>query len=187
MRWLTLYLRSRQVAAGAGVALACVVGISLLAGDNPTLQLVLALFAVMAVTAVTATGLAGPDPALERTAALSWWWRRAAHVVAIGVLAAVLGVLAGPPVTTEVAVRDAVGLTGLAAVGATVVGGGLAWCVPMVWTVAAVGALLASNPPAAPLLTWLVQPPATTAATVAAGALGLGGLLAYALRGPRIQ
>jgi hypothetical protein len=57
----------------------------------------------------------------------------------------------------------------------------------MVWTVTAVGALLASNPPAAPLLTWLVQPPATTAATAAAGMLGLGGLLVYAIRGPRAQ
>jgi hypothetical protein len=57
----------------------------------------------------------------------------------------------------------------------------------MVWTVAAVSALLASQPAAAPLVTWLVQPPDTTAATVAAGALGLGGLLVYALRGPRTQ
>jgi hypothetical protein len=187
MRLVALYLRSRQVAAGAGIALACVVGLGLLAGDNPTFQLMLAVFAITAVTAVTATGLAGQDPALERTAALSWWWRRAAHVIAIGVLAIALGVLAGPPVTTEVVVRGAVGLTGMAALGATVLGGGLAWCVPMVWTVAGVSALLASRPPAGPLLTWLVQPPDTTAATVAAGVLGLAGLLVYAIRGPRVQ
>jgi hypothetical protein len=182
-----MYLRSRQVAAGTGIALACAVGIGLLAGDHPNIQLMFAVLAIAAVTAVTATGLAGADPALERTAALSWWWRRTTHVVAIGVLAVVLGVVAGPPVETEVLVRDAVGLAGLAALGATVLGAGLAWCVPMAWTVAAVGALLASNPPAAPLLTWLVQPPATTAATVAAGMLGLGGLLVYAIRGPRAQ
>jgi hypothetical protein len=187
MRLLALYVRSRQVAAGAGIALACVVGLGLLAGDNPTFQLVLAVFAITAVTTVTATGLAGQDPALERTAALSWWWRRTTHVVTTGVLAVVLVVVAGPPMETSVAVRDAIGLAGLAALGATLLGGGLAWCVPMVWTVAAVSALLASQPAAAPLVTWLVQPPDTTAATVAAGVLGLGGLLVYALRGPRVQ
>ena len=187
MRWLLLYLRSRQVAAGTGTALACAVGVALLTGDNPTRQLMFAVLTTTAVTAVTATGLAGVDPALERTAALRWWWRRAAHVVAIGGLAVVLGVAVGPPVDTEVVVRGAVGLAGLAALGATVLGGGLAWCVPMVWTVVAVSALLASQPPAGPLLTWLVQPPDTTAATVAAGGLGLAGLLVYAIRGPRVQ
>jgi hypothetical protein len=187
MRLLALYLRSRQVAMGAGIALAGVVGLGVLAGDEPNLRLLMAVFAVTAVTAVTAPGLAGADPALERTAALSWWWRRAAHVVAIGVLAVALGVLAGPQVETEVVVRNAIGLSGLAALGVTVLGGGLAWCVPMVWSVAAVSALLARNPPRAPLVTWLVQPPDTTAATVAAGVLGMAGLTVYALRGPRTQ
>lgn len=187
MRLVALYLRSRQVAAGAGIALACVVGLSLLVGDNPTLRLAFAVLAIAAVTAVTATGLAGPDVALERTAALNWWWHRAAHVVAIGGLAVALGVVAGPPMATEQVVRAAVGLAGLAALGATVLGAGLAWCVPLVWTVAAVSALLVSRPPAGPLLTWLVQPPDTTAASIAAGVLGLVGLLTYALRGPRVQ
>jgi hypothetical protein len=184
VRWLALYLRSRQVVAGMGVAVACVVGLGLVAGDIAPIRLLLAVFAVTVVCAVTATGLAGPDPALDRTAARDWRLRRAAHVVAIGGLAVVLGVTAGPPVATEVVVRDAVGLTGLAALGTTVLGGGLAWCLPMTWSVAAASAFLTSMPTPAPLVTWPVQPAGTTAATVAAGVLGLVGLLTYTVAGP---
>lgn len=187
MRGLVLYLRSRQVVAGAGIALACVAGLGLLAADSPGLRLVQAVFAVVVVTSVTATGLAGPDPALDRTASLDWRWRRATHVVAVGALAAVLGVVAGPPAPAAIVLRDAVGLAGLAALGATVLGAGLAWCLPVGWAVAAVAALMASEPAVAPLLTWPVQPPGTTSATVAAWALGLAGLLVYMARGPRTQ
>ena len=90
MRWLALYLRSRQVVAGTGVAAACVVALGLVAGDREPVRLLLAVFALTVVCAVTATGLAGPDPALERTTARDWRLRRAAHVVAIGGLAVVL-------------------------------------------------------------------------------------------------
>jgi hypothetical protein len=172
---------------GAGVALVCVVGLGLMAGDGPHVQMMLAMFAVAVVTAVTATGLAGADPALDRTGAVDWRARRAAHVVAIGTLATVLGLVAGPPAATEVVVRGAVGLTGLAALGATLLGSGLAWCLPVVWTVAAISALSARVPPPAPLVTWPVQPPDTTAAMVAACVLGAVGLLVYAVRGPRAQ
>lgn len=187
MRWLVLYVRSRQLAVGAGTALACMVGLGLLAGDSAGLQQVMAVFAAAAVVSVTATGLAGPDPALERTAALDWRGHRVAHVLAIGVLTVVLGVTLGPSVVTEVVVRNAVGLAGLAALGATVLGAGLAWCLPMAWTVVAVSALLGSHPVVVPPLTWLVQPPGTTAATVAAVVVGVAGLLVYAVRGPRAQ
>jgi hypothetical protein len=186
VRWLALYLRSRQVAAGAGVALACVAGLGLLPDGAPGKRLALSVFAVMVVTAVTGAGLAGQDPALERTGALDWRLRRTAHVVAIGGLAALLGVLLGPDVPAGVVVRNAVGLTGLAALGATLLGGGLAWCVPMTWTVAAVSALMVSATPGAPAVTWPVQPPDTTTATLAAGAVGLVGLVVYGLRGPRV-
>ena len=182
-----LYLRSRQVATGVVVAVACVTGLGLLSGTSELGRLMLAVFAVTAVCAVTATGLAGPDPALERTAARDWRTRRATHVVAIGVLAVVLGVTAGPPAATEVVVRDAAGLTGLAALGATALGGGLAWCVPLGWSVVAVTALLAGRPTPAPLVTWPVQPAGTVAATVAAVVVGLAGLVVYAVWGPRVR
>lgn len=186
VRWVVLYLRSRQLALGAGVALAAVVGLGLLAGANPESRLLLAVFAVTVGVAVTASGLAGPDAALERTAALDWRWRRAAHVVATGGLTSALCVLAGPQAATEVLVRDAIGLSGLAALGAAVLGGGLAWWVPLVWVVAAMSMFMTSQPPVAPALTWPFQPPDTPAATVAAGVLGLAGLLVYAVRGPRV-
>jgi hypothetical protein len=168
-------------------ALACVVALGLLAsGTSSTLlrhQLV--PFAVAAV----ATGLAGADPALDRTAAVFWPVRRAVHVAAIGALsigALVASRWAGEPlVATELVVRNGIGLTGVAALGATLLGGGLAWCLPMTWTTVAVTAALASREPGAALLTWPVQPAGTTTATVAATVLGVGGTLVYyALRGP---
>ena len=184
MRFLVLYLRSRRVAHGAGVAAACVVGLGLLAGDGETNRLLLAVFAVTVVCAVTATGLAGRDAALERTAARDWRLRRAAHVVAIGGLAVALGVTVGPPLATEVLVRDAAGLAGLAAFGAAALGGRLAWCVPLGWSLAATSVFLASRDMPAPLLTWPLQPAGTAPATAAACVVGLAGLLVYVERGP---
>jgi hypothetical protein len=185
VRWAALYVRSRRAAASTGVALASAAAIGLLAAasDTETTRLVLALFAVTVVVSVAATSLAGPDPGLDRTAALDWRPRRAAHVVVVGVLAAgavaSLGVVAA-----DVVVRNAAGLTGLVALGVTVLGGGLAWCVPVAWTAVGVTVLLATREPGAPLLTWLVQPGESGAATVAACVLGVAGLAAYALAGP---
>lgn len=189
MRWLALYARSRRVASTTGVALASVAALGGLAAaaDPGITRVVLALFAVTVVVSVAATSLAGPDPSLERTAALDWRVRRSVHVVAVGAVAAVavLGVAADVP--SDVVVRNAVGLTGLAALGVVVLGGGLAWCVPMTWTVAGVTAILAAPTPPVPLLTWLVQPGGTNAATVAACVLGAAGLVAYALAGPSVR
>jgi hypothetical protein len=176
------------VAASTATALASAVALGLLAAGSDTAfpRLVLALFAVTVVVSVAATSLAGPDPALERTAALDWRVRRAVHVVAVGAVTAgavaALGVLTDVP--ADVVVRNAAGLTGLAALGVVALGGGLAWCVPVTWTVVAVTALLASRTPPAPLLTWPVQPGGTGAATLAAYVLGAAGLGAYALAGP---
>lgn len=185
MRWLALYVRSRRMASSTGIALVSATALGLLAAaseSEPT-KTVLALFAVVVVVSVAGTSLAGPDPALERTAALDWRPRRTVHVALVGVLAA--GTVASlGVVTADVVVRNAVGLTGLAALGVTVLGGGLAWCVPVAWTVVGVTAALASPEPAAPLVTWLVQPGGTGAATLAACALGAAGLVAYGLAGP---
>ncbi|MFC4858225.1 hypothetical protein [Actinophytocola glycyrrhizae] len=187
MRWLVLYVRSRGAAASTGIALAAAAALGGLAaaGEAGFTRTVLTLFAVTVVVSVAATSLAGPDPALERTAALDWRWRRAVHAVAVGVLAsavALLGVVTDVP--SDVVVRNATGLAGLAALGVTVLGGGLAWCLPMGWAVTAVTAALATRTPPAPLLTWPVQPSGTGAATVAACVLGAVGLTAYALAGP---
>jgi len=182
-----LYVRSRRVAASTAIALASVAALTALAvlSDVEFTRTVLALFAVTVVVSVAATSLAGPDPALERTAALDWRLRRTAHAVAVGVVAssvAVLGVATDVP--ADMMVRNVIGLTGLATLGVTMFGGGLAWCVPMAWTVAGVTAVLATRTPPAPLLTWLVQPADSGAAMVAAGVLCAAGLVAYALAGP---
>jgi hypothetical protein len=188
MRWLVLYVRSRRVASSTGIALAAVAALGGLAAasDAGPTRVVLALFAVTVVVSVAATSLAGPDPALERTAALDWRVRRTVHTAAVGAVAAgavaVLGVATDLP--ADVVVRNATGLTGLAALGVVVLGGGLAWCVPMTWTVAGVTAVLATRTPPAPLLTWPVQPADSGAATVAACVLGAAGLVAYAVAGP---
>jgi hypothetical protein len=185
MRWLVLYVRSRRAASSTGIALGCAAALGGLAAlsDAEATKLVLMLFAVTVMVSVAATSLAGPDPALERTAALDWRLRRTVHTVAVGVVTA--GAVASlGVVTADVVVRNAAGLTGLAALGATVLGGGLAWCVPVGWTVAGVTALLATSDPPAPVLTWLVQPADSGAATVAACVLGVAGLAAYALAGP---
>jgi hypothetical protein len=184
MRWLVLYVRSRRVAASTGIALLSAVAVGLLAAasESEMTKTVLALFAVTAVVSVAATSLAGPDPSLERTAALDWRLRRAVHAIAVGVAAA--GSVAALGMPAELVVRNAIGLTGLAVLGVVVLGGGLAWCVPMTWTVVGVTAILAARTPPAPLLTWPVQPAGSGAATVAACVLGAAGLVAYALAGP---
>ncbi|MGB3437517.1 MAG: hypothetical protein WBA97_02090 [Actinophytocola sp.] len=188
MRWLVLYVRSRRLASTTGVALAAVAALGGLAAaaDSGLTRVVLALFAVTVVVSVAATSLAGHDIGLERTAALGWRVRRTVHTVTIGAAAAgavaTLGVATDVP--ADMVVRNAIGLTGLAALGVAVLGGGLAWCVPMAWTVGGVTAILATRTPPAPLLTWLVQPGDSWAATVAAYVLGATGLTTYALAGP---
>jgi hypothetical protein len=184
VRWLALYVRSRRAASSTGMALGCAAVLGLLAAwsDSAVTEVVLALFAVTVVVSVAATSLSGADPALERTAAMDWRLRRTVHVVVVGAVAA--GAVAALGMHADVVVRNAIGLTGLAGLGVVVLGGGLAWCVPMAWTVVGVTALLASRLPPAPLLTWPVQPADSGAAMVAACVLGVAGLVAYAVVGP---
>lgn len=181
---MMLYLRSRQVAPSVLVAVACAVGLSLPTYTSEHFAHLMALFSVAAVASVAGTSLGTPDPALDRTAALPWHWRRVGHVLAVCALATGLGLLLGP---AELVVRDAIGLTGLAALAVTTLGGGLAWSLPLTWSVVAAMTAQGSENPAAPLLTWPVQPADTTAATVAAGVLGGAGLVAYVFAGPRVS
>ncbi|SCG06255.1 hypothetical protein GA0115259_110165, partial [Streptomyces sp. MnatMP-M17] len=90
-----------------------------------------------AVVAVGAIGLGGQDLALDRTAAIRWAPRRAAHVLLIAALAvgvllvlSALSVFSAPgggPVPVAYAVRNGAGPAGVAAIGATVWGGRYAW------------------------------------------------------------
>ncbi|MFF0296692.1 hypothetical protein ACFYST_23275 [Kitasatospora sp. NPDC004614] len=190
MNWLVLYARSRQVPLSAAVVAAVALSVWALvdaapagAEDRGTTALVLTANVLAAVV-----GLGGQDAVLDRTAAIRWAPRRAAHVLLIGAAAgaAVLAVQAvGPELASvSVVVRDSAGLAGLAALGAACWGTTYAWALPTGWL-----AFTMLVPPLGGVPgrvgMWLIQPAGTTAATVTASALLVVGTTLYAAAGPR--
>ncbi|MFI9788863.1 hypothetical protein ACIHEI_35940 [Kitasatospora sp. NPDC051984] len=190
MNWLVLYARSRQVPLSAAVVAAVALSVWALvdaapagAEDRGTTALVLTANVLAAVV-----GLGGQDAVLDRTAAIRWAPRRAAHVLLIGAAAgaAVLAVQAvGPEMASvSVVVRDSAGLAGLAALGAACWGTTYAWALPTGWL-----AFTMLVPPLGGVQgrvgMWLIQPAGTTAATVTAAALLVVGTTLYAAAGPR--
>lgn len=196
MRLLALYLRSRAVpvaaaAAAVGAAAMWTVG---QATDVRGLRLAVALLAILATVGPFGPGLVGADPELERTAAVAWPPRRAAHLAAVVLTATGLAVAVGqaaagrggePLAALEVMVRDTVGLGGLLALGAVTLGAQWAWLPPTAWILVVLLFGPASAPRYEQVLTWPMQPAGTASATVTAGALAAAGLLAYAFRGAR--
>jgi hypothetical protein len=190
MRWLTLYLRSRRVPTALVVTGGCAALMwslwSMFSDVRTVGPQMVVLSVLLLVAALTAT-LGGPDDALEGTAAFSWLPRRVAHVLAAFLIVVVLllatlttGARFGP---AWLVMRDAAGLLGLTALGAATIGTARAWFVPLGWTLAAT-LFPRADPIAARILTWQAQAPASTAATVTAAVLALGGLVAYAVAGP---
>ena len=196
MRPLALYLRSRAAPATAAALLVCAVGLWALglAIDHPQGRALAALLVALAATTALAPGLAGADHDLDRASAIAWPPRRAAHVIVAG--AAVVGLLAATALvgeqmagTGQIA-RNVAGLAGLVALGAAVLGAPQAPLLPVVWTVLVLRyAPPMGEPPTRPaykvMLTWMVQPVETRAATVAAVVLAAAGTLAYAVLGSR--
>jgi hypothetical protein len=190
VRLLVLYLRSRRVPAALAVAVG---GVAVLwslsqAADNPAAVATAGLLAAVTGAAAAGPGLAGADIGLDRTAAIAWPPRRAAHVIVAA--AAVVGIVAATALTGDQlapagrAVRDAVGMSGLVALGAAALGADRAWVPPLAWTMLA----LLAPPATAPYqqaLTWMIQPAGTTSAAAVAVLLGVAGALAYAVFGPR--
>ncbi|MEU1287624.1 hypothetical protein [Kitasatospora sp. NPDC005856] len=199
MRWLTLYARSRQVPTSAAVVMLVALAVwAFTRGDgtgaagatDPTDAMdPTAFFLLAAGVAAGSVGLGGQDLALDRTAAIRWAPRRAAHTLLIGAVAgaALLAVQAVGPrfVPTEVVVRDSAGLVGLAALGAVLCGAHLAWTLPTGWLAFTV--LVPPLPPTTvgKALGWMVFPPGTEASTWAALALLVTGGTLYAVAGPR--
>ncbi|MEU9455853.1 hypothetical protein [Streptomyces sp. NPDC048277] len=190
MRWLTLYARSRRVPASLAVVVISAVAVWALArdggggpGDQRLPVLVLAAGAMAA-----STGLGGQDLALDRTAAIRWVPRRAAHVLLAGaVVAAVLLTVqaaGGSMATTAFVVRDSAGLTGLGALGAALLGGRHAWTLPFAWLSVSFFAPPATNTPMR-VAAWMLLPPGTASGTWTALALTIAGTTAYAFAGPR--
>ncbi|MFE6049181.1 hypothetical protein ACFQ6N_00310 [Kitasatospora sp. NPDC056446] len=190
MRWPALYARSRQVpvSAAALTVVALVVWALGRAGGESPMGLGIALPVLTANVAAASAGLGGQDAALDRTAALRWAPRRAAHVLLIGAAAgaALLAVqaLGARFVPAEVVVRDSAGLVGLAALGAALCGAQYAWTLPAGW----LGFTLLAPPPggtAGEVLHWMAFPPGTAVSTVTALALLAAGTAVYAVAGPR--
>jgi hypothetical protein len=133
-------------------------------------------------------GLGGQDLALDRTAAIRWIPRRAAHVLLAG--AAVAGVLLTVQTmgvsmaTTAFVVRNSAGLMGLVALGAALSGSQYAWTLPFAWLSFV---FFAPPPTSVPMqaVMWMLLPPGTTAATWTALVLAVAGTTAYAVAGPR--
>ncbi|HEX3788056.1 MAG TPA: hypothetical protein VHW44_09350 [Pseudonocardiaceae bacterium] len=185
MRWLVLYSRSRQVGLAIAAVLAGTVVMSLLsrtAGDTASGR-----WAVLAVglgAAAAGSGLGGVDPALERTAAIRWPVRRAVHVVVVAIVVGVVPLAAGLGPGSLI-LRDALGLSGLTALTATLAGAQLAWTLPVIWAVATVAFPITPTSPVLLVLTWPAGQAAGPAATLAAAVLAVGGTLTYAVVGCR--
>jgi hypothetical protein len=177
------------------MALAAVIGyLVMFAGGSGHVRHPDGYFPTGAVPVLAIGALSLADHDLDRSAVIAWPPRRAAHVIVAG--AAVAGLLiatavGGRPMAGAATIaRDVVGLSGLVALGATGLGAAQASLLPVVWTVPVLWfAPPMGIPPTRPtykvLLTWMVQPPGTTAATVAALVLGGAGIFAYALFGSR--
>lgn len=196
MKPLRLYLRSRGALGTVALMLACAVGLWALgrAVDHPVSRLFCALLVAVAATTLIGPGLTGHDHDLDRTAALAWSPRRAAHLLIAG--AVVFGLLFATALAGEQMsgagqlVRNVAGLAGLVGLGAVTLGASRAALVPVVWTVLVLRyAPPLGEPPTRPvykvMLTWLVQPAGVRAATVAAVILVVTGTLAYAVLGSR--
>ena len=190
MRWLALYLRSRQAPLALILATGCVALLwslwSAFSDDRDVDAPMVILTVLLTVATLTAT-LGGPDDALELTGSLPRRPRRAAHVlVAFAVVVLLLlvtqatGARFGP---AWLVVRDAAGLCGLTALGAATLGVARAWFPPIAWTLASITVALPDRT-WADVVTWQSQSPDNRPAAVTAGVLAVGGLLAYAVLGP---
>ncbi|PRY38254.1 hypothetical protein [Umezawaea tangerina] len=186
MRALALYLRSRQVPfalPGAVVAVLLVARIGAVA-PNQQLEVAAVVLAMGLGLAIVGYGLGGADPELERTAAVSWPPRRAAHLVAVTVVPAAALALA-TTVPLEIVLRAAVGFAGLTALAAILFGRQLAWTLPVAWAGGVAAVPPVDDPVLLLVLTWPAQPVGSTPALVTACVLGGIGLVGYALRGCR--
>lgn len=185
-----LYARSRQVPASLAALLIAAGAVWALARDggagpaDPRLPVLLLATGAMAAS----TGLGGQDLALDRTAAIRWAPRRAAHVLLAGAVVAAVPLLArtagSDMAGAAFLVRDSAGLMGLGALGAALWGGSYAWTLPFAWLSYAFLAPLPTGVPTR-VASWMLLPAGTPAATWTAVALTVTGTAAYALAGPR--
>ncbi|MFB7496568.1 hypothetical protein ACFC09_18100 [Streptomyces sp. NPDC056161] len=190
MRWLTLYARSRQVPASLAAVVISAVAVCALARDggggpgDPRLPVLVLATGAMAAS----VGLSGQDLALDRTAAIRWAPRRAAHVLlggaVVGTVLLATQALGEDRASTAFVVRDSAGLMGLVALGAALWGGQYAWTLPFAW----LSFSFIAPPPtsaATRVASWMLLPAGTAVGTWTALVLAVAGTAAYAVAGPR--
>ncbi|GAA3043587.1 hypothetical protein GCM10020229_63600 [Kitasatospora albolonga] len=189
MNWTTLYTRSRQVPLSAAAVLVLGTAVAALArGGDGSSNPPLAALVITAAVAAGSIGLAGQDRDLDRTAAIRWAPRRAAHVLLLGAATAA-ALLAARAAGADLApasllVRDSAGLTGLAALGAVLGGAAYAWTLPTSWLAVTLCAPIVPGR-AGEVLNWTVLDPAPAASAWTAWVLAGVGTLLYAVAGPR--
>ncbi|MFI5871506.1 hypothetical protein ACIBAH_03495 [Streptomyces sp. NPDC051445] len=190
MRWLMLYAYSRQVPASLATVLISAAAVWVLTRDGsaaPGGAQLPAVFLTAGAMALS-TGLGGQDLDLDRSAAIRWAPRRAAHVLLGGAIvgAVLLTVQAvGRDLTTTAFVaRDCAGLAGLAALGAVVAGARYAWAFSFTWLAFAVLVPPLATSVPMKVATWMLLPTGTPAATWTALCLAVAGTALYALAGP---
>ncbi len=191
MRWLHLYVRSRQIPLALAVAAGMIALAWALArtfSEAPVINTRLTSVTVMVAVAALTSTLGGADDALDHTAAINWPVRRSWHLLLTTV--AIVGLLLLTTATDArfapltLVLRNTAGLLGLTALGASLFGPGRAWIAPLTWTLIAISPAVNPSPELrTQIVGWLVQPVGTTAATVCAAVLAVTGLAGYALRG----
>jgi len=191
MRWLVLYLRSRRVPLAliiAMVTIALVWGLWLTYAESRTINVRLMSLTVMLVVTAMGATLSGADDALDSTASINWPVRRAGHLVLTASTIITLVSLTGltdarfEPLT--IVLRDTMGMLGLVALGATLLGAARSWIAPLTWTLIVVLPMMGpSEQVKTQVASWPIQSAGTTAATICAGGLAATGLIAYTLRG----
>jgi hypothetical protein len=157
-----LYARSRQVPASVAAAtLFCLLVRAVAPSGDPRWP----ALAITGAVSALAVGLSGQDDDLDRTAAWPWPMYRLVHVLAIALVAALLVTCTAP---LPFVARACVGMTGLAALGAGLFGGHLAWTPPCAWF-----ALTFFSD------SWLLAPPDSLGAACAVVAFGVTGLIVH--------
>ncbi|MEU3645832.1 hypothetical protein AB0E59_20785 [Lentzea sp. NPDC034063] len=164
MRALLLFARSRQIPASVAVAALCCLLVHVVA---PVADARWSALAITTAVSAFAVGLSGQDADLDATSAWPWPVYRTAHVVAIVAVTTALVCSIAP---LPFVLRGSVGLAGLAALGAALFGGHLAWTLPFAWFTVT---FFADS--------WLLAPTGSVAAMWSAVAFGMAGTTAYAL------
>ncbi|MFB7587413.1 hypothetical protein [Streptomyces sp. NPDC056169] len=193
---LSLYLRSRGLPGALAALLATAVAAAwaaerlVSAADfDHTARLPVVLLGPLLAAGAIGTSLHTPSDELDRTAVRAWWPRRLAHLLAPTAPAVALLALAVPGHAevfgAPAAVRNTLGLVGMTAASAALVGARLSWLPPTFYVGAAYLAAPSDATGGAVWWGWATRPgPEGEAWTAAALCLAAGTAL-YAWRGAR--